>query len=81
VPNKTITQIPVAAGHVLQVRIAPDPETGLLTATTQYRRMTDTGQPLGTGAVAVPLTAPQRATLVDFVINVVLPVANATEGT
>lgn len=80
-PNKTITQIPVILPHIIQVRFARNPETGLVEATAQYRVLSDTGAQLDINAVTIPLTAGQRSALVDFIVNVVLPHINTVEGT
>jgi hypothetical protein len=83
VPNKTITQVPVAAKDIQSLILEPRLVDGQLTiyCTVRYQAVSDHGRPLGPHDLVLPLTAPQQDAVMNFVTNTVLPALNAAEGT
>lgn len=82
-PNKTITQVSVTAGEIIQLLIRRDPDTSNdLECIVTYNVLTNTAQKIGLNrSIKIPLTSGQQTTLQNFVLNQVVPAINTVEGT
>lgn len=86
-PNKTITQVPVAAKHVKRIIIQPDSIAGEVVTwklSYSYDPVDDAGvsiRVVDKVRAGMPLTAGQQTALQNFVTGQIVPDANTTEGT